>query len=237
VPLPSRRSVFAKALGPGGKNTLLSDNSGISRFEKVLSGSLRACPMQRDTRYRTHRISSDLRIFRRTQTVHKEHCQRSRLLFPVKVLEILDDGITELWSPRNPSQILADIYFVHGVTGHPFKTWHHRQASPSTNETRTRASQKFNTPSTHRRLSNANDEGDEGGLRFSSSRNRGCYWPLDLLPNDFDNVKVFTCGYNARPTRGLAGGNQMTLSPNTPKVFFNGSRAPAPLVEEAQLCS
>lgn len=130
---------------------------------------------------------------------------------PRQVPEILDDGITELWSPRDPTEILADIYFVHGLTGHPFKTWRHKKASPSTDETKTRAAQKSSIPSIHGRLSNTHTEGDEGGFQFSP-RNRGCYWPFDLLPNDFDNVRVFTCGYNARPTRFLAGGNQMTLS-------------------------
>ncbi|KIW80939.1 hypothetical protein Z517_03962 [Fonsecaea pedrosoi CBS 271.37] len=44
---------------------------------------------------------------------------------------ILDDGITELWCPSDPAQIVADIYFVHDLMGHPFKTWCHSKAAPS----------------------------------------------------------------------------------------------------------
>ncbi|KIV81686.1 hypothetical protein PV11_03856 [Exophiala sideris] len=131
---------------------------------------------------------------------------------PRRIPRIADDGITALWSPPEPTPVLADIYFVHGLTGHPFKTWHH-------------SSRKFRLPEILRWHSHADTERDEGAPTLSS-RNRGCYWPLDLVPNDFGNVRIFTCGYNAWPTNFISGGNQMNISQHSQNLLqrIHGTR-------------
>ncbi|KAI1608488.1 hypothetical protein EDD36DRAFT_423386 [Exophiala viscosa] len=128
---------------------------------------------------------------------------------------ILDDGITELWCPTDSKQIVADIYFVHGLKGHPLKTWRHSKASVVEKRMVTEpTSKKFKMSSIlgrgrrHVHRGNSEDIPEARSLHNEA----GCYWPLDLLPVDFDNVRVFTCGYNSNPTRGVAGGNQMNIS-------------------------
>ena len=57
-------------------------------------------------------------------------------------LKILKDGVTELWVPTT-EDIVADLCFVHGLKGHPKKTWQYKKAP--TSEKREKG-QKWNVP-------------------------------------------------------------------------------------------
>ncbi|OAL26100.1 hypothetical protein AYO20_10234 [Fonsecaea nubica] len=126
--------------------------------------------------------------------------------------QILDDGITELWCPSDPAQIVADIYFVHGLMGHPFKTWCHPKAAPLQYLRADTGSRRRVLSRILGRKHEAPQQTSDNTSQAAAPKGRGCYWPLDLIPNDFDNVRVLTCGYDSHPTRFLAGGNQMTIS-------------------------
>lgn len=142
---------------------------------------------------------------------------------------IQDDGITELWCPSDPSQILADVYFVHGLMGHPFKTWYHSKPSQAkrTTEPTSNKSRRKGIFSWGRHADKENIEEVSGA---STQDDQGCYWPLDLIPDDFDNVRVFTCGYNSYPTRGLAGANEMNISQHARNLLhrIKNTRADCP---------
>ncbi|KIX93516.1 uncharacterized protein Z520_10694 [Fonsecaea multimorphosa CBS 102226] len=125
---------------------------------------------------------------------------------------ILDDGITELWCPPNPAHVVADIYFVHGLMGHPFKTWYHPKAASAQKSQDNPESKKYRLSKIFGRKHEDRRETSGNSSVEPSPKERGCYWPLDLIPSDFENVRVLTCGYDSHPTRFLAGGNQMNIS-------------------------
>lgn len=58
---------------------------------------------------------------------------------------------------------------------------------------RKRISSAFNRAGNTKRISNNQDTGQE------------VYWPMDLLPHDFPNIRVFTYGYDSKITHWFKG--------------------------------
>jgi hypothetical protein len=128
---------------------------------------------------------------------------------------ILDNGVTELWCPPTSTDIVADICFVHGLMGHPFKTWDHRSGSGTGEVPKESKSKKFSLHifSSRRAKEEQSIHADGGTAKQESRRRRGCYWPLDLIPDDFANVRVVTYGYDSHPSHFFVGKtNQMTIT-------------------------
>ncbi|KAK5049958.1 hypothetical protein LTR84_004077 [Exophiala bonariae] len=127
---------------------------------------------------------------------------------------ILEIGITELWCPPAPTEILADICFVHGLKGHPFKTWYDDRGS-GTEEART-ATKTKKLKSFFRSARTKEDQvvdGDTLDPKKATRKHHGYYWPFDFIPNDFPNVRVLTYGYDSHPSHFYVGKtNQMTIT-------------------------
>lgn len=45
-----------------------------------------------------------------------------------KIPDIPTIGLAALWTPEDQSKIIADVCFVHGLGGHPRKTWQYDPA-------------------------------------------------------------------------------------------------------------
>ena len=39
---------------------------------------------------------------------------------------VRENGLTLLFEPATPTATIADVVFVHGLQGHPYKTWLHK---------------------------------------------------------------------------------------------------------------
>ncbi|KAF7953256.1 hypothetical protein EAE96_006468 [Botrytis aclada] len=116
------------------------------------------------------------------------------------LMDIHDVGLSVL---HEPSECIADIVFVHGLQGHPRRTW-------TTTEIRTQNHQSKDIPNTasssqattkdesRRSLKNIFSKG-KPKARVSQTRptEKEVYWPLDLLPNDCNNTRIFTWGYDS----------------------------------------
>ncbi|KEF54771.1 uncharacterized protein A1O9_09213 [Exophiala aquamarina CBS 119918] len=128
---------------------------------------------------------------------------------------ILDNGVTELWCPPVSTDVLADICFVHGLKGHPFKTWYDKRG-PAENENPTAPKSKrfrFSTFGSSRAKEKQTIQPDGDTTHPELQKKRGCYWPLDFLPNDCANVRVITYGYDSHPSHFYAAQtNQMTIT-------------------------
>ncbi|KPI45279.1 Protein SERAC1 [Cyphellophora attinorum] len=101
---------------------------------------------------------------------------------------VQDTGMTVLWQPTDST--IADLVFVHGLGGHPRKTWQQPIGG-------TAAEAEGNSKPSK-------------SLWHSLQRRRGkeehCFWPQDLVPKDFPNVRVMTYGYKSSlHTKGFLG--------------------------------
>ena len=105
-------------------------------------------------------------------------------LQPSPLKHVRDIGLTRLDECTDDSSIVADVVFVHGLQGHPWKTW--RYKGPKTSK----------LPS----------------FRKKTPRTR-VFWPRDLLTEDISNVRVLTYGYDSQISHYTSGPvNQSNIS-------------------------
>ena len=117
-------------------------------------------------------------------------------------------GVTELFSPPGDDpEITADLVFVHGLQGHPQRTWQY--GTPPAG-----GSRKGNKKKSFVRLfpsKSKKSQLSDGGN--SASGKDHCYWPADLIPEDFPSVRVLTYGYDSHISHFFKGAvNQMTIT-------------------------
>ncbi len=111
-----------------------------------------------------------------------------------------EHGLTLLHEPDD-QPLIADIIFVHGLQGHPRKTWHFGNEDDTAELYRhTLARGLFGK--------RAKDPSPSRSKPDSS-----IYWPKDLLPKDQDNVRILTYGYDSRISHFFSGpANQLNIS-------------------------
>ena len=97
---------------------------------------------------------------------------------------VRDIGLTRLDECKDDNSIVADVVFVHGLQGHPWKTWRYKEPRASKLPT-------FLKKSPQKRV----------------------FWPRDLLAEDVSNVRIFTYGYDSKISHYASGpANQSNIS-------------------------
>ncbi|KAH6712777.1 hypothetical protein BKA61DRAFT_483921, partial [Leptodontidium sp. MPI-SDFR-AT-0119] len=95
------------------------------------------------------------------------------------------------------------IVFVHGLQGHPRKTW----SCETNNPTRVPKGPKEPSGGSHhlkiRKLFSRKHSGSSQENRESQLGE--VFWPLDLLPDDCPNARILTFGYDSKVTNFFAG--------------------------------
>ncbi len=147
---------------------------------------------------------------------------------------VQEHGVTVLWEPKQGSATLADVIFVHGLGGHPRKTWQYGKAEKSATEETAGAAQersRWNTSmnrfKTKKSSKSAEDKtpfapGPSGPLEApkSESQSQGCFWPYDLVPDDFGNLRILTYGYDSHPSHFYTGRTvQMNISQHSQQLL------------------
>ena len=95
-------------------------------------------------------------------------------------VKVEDRGFTTLHEPRDEQSVIADLVFVHGLQGHPRRTW-----------------QSSVTPQQHTLGRHPFKRWKAGS---SDKEGTGVFWPADLIPQDFPNLRVLTYGYDSKVT-------------------------------------
>lgn len=134
----------------------------------------------------------------------------------------LSSGFVDL-SPRLVTDPSCSIVIVHGLQGHPYKTWAckaPRRDVPSTAGSSVKAPDDGNSSRNpyHRvipifsgKFSGSPSGSEPSQKSHSMSKDGGdvkeskVYWPLDLLPVQYPNARVLVYGYDTRVTKYLAG--------------------------------
>ena len=100
-------------------------------------------------------------------------------------------GLTQIDGHPKDHQFVADVIFVHGLQGHPQKTWQSRVPSKTHKSIR-------------ERLKKSSFSGHNSQTREAHG-NGTMFWPAQLLPRDFDDLRIMTYGYDSKVTRAFKG--------------------------------
>jgi hypothetical protein len=144
---------------------------------------------------------------------------------------VRDHGVTVLWEPGEGIDVVADVIFVHGLGGHPRKTWQYGKAETSVTDWTMDATQKKSRwRSVLKREKSPMGAKDKiaiapepSGLLVASRRDserETCFWPYDLIPDDFGNVRILTYGYDSHPSHFYTGRTvQMNISQHAQQLL------------------
>ncbi|KAI0432656.1 hypothetical protein F5Y09DRAFT_131419 [Xylaria sp. FL1042] len=101
------------------------------------------------------------------------------------------NGMNEVYRPDLGTQPVANIIFIHGLFGNPWKT--------------------FAATSREVREAIARDSTSSQYSSRKSKASRGIYWPRDLLPQSIHNTNVFSFGYDANVERFMSATGSNTV--------------------------
>ncbi|KAM0817164.1 hypothetical protein AB5N19_02967 [Seiridium cardinale] len=122
-------------------------------------------------------------------------------------------GLTQLSADDDDSNkaYRVNIILVHGLRGHPQRTWEDNQENPTTDGRTTPSKRKHRLKTLFKsdRSSGTNKDTEEQG----ESSTRKVFWPRDYLVPDLPVARVWTYGYNADVIGGIfEGNNQNSVS-------------------------
>ncbi|KAF2203093.1 hypothetical protein GQ43DRAFT_470318 [Delitschia confertaspora ATCC 74209] len=103
-------------------------------------------------------------------------------------------GFTLLSNPADPQ---ADVFFVHGLQGHPRATWASSSSDLQRNQSQARK-QGFRERLTKAFRTRSAEDAAPGA-------DTGVYWPSDLLRQSFPKLRIFTYGYDSHVTHWFKG--------------------------------
>jgi hypothetical protein len=120
------------------------------------------------------------------------------------------------WARQIPDYVFS-IVFVHGLQGHPRKTWT-RKATPDPIE----QSFEARSGSPHRRIRQLflRKRNIDSGEAIKTEAVE-VFWPLDLLPADCTNTRILTWGYDSNVTHLFGGAaNQSNIAAIARDLLF-----------------
>lgn len=100
-------------------------------------------------------------------------------------------GLTQIDGRPKNHQCIADVVFVHGLQGHPQRTWQSKLPVKARKSIR-------------ERFKNFNFSGQNSKPREALGDGT-LFWPAEILPRDFDDLRIMTYGYDSKVTRAFKG--------------------------------
>lgn len=108
------------------------------------------------------------------------------------------------------------VVFVHGLGGHPRKTWTYFSSEPE-------AAKKSKRHRLFSHMRHGSDteaqDADTDKLKKNETEN-GIFWPEDLLKVDFPRARIMTFGYNSAPSKGFHAANQGNIFSHSGDLLY-----------------
>lgn len=104
-------------------------------------------------------------------------------------IHVKELGLTQIDGHPEDHPFIADVIFVHGLQGHPRRTWETKSPSKPSKSLQDRLKRIG-----HSKNKAPNLEAQDAAKLF---------WPADILPKDFENVRILTYGYDSKVTKGF----------------------------------
>lgn len=126
--------------------------------------------------------------------------------------QVIRVGFTQLSTQPADHEIIADVVFVHGLGGHPQKTWTYTTKEPTSRREQAKERPRNLLARLKRFLGNTTTQ-IEPETEISQQTHVDCFWPADFLARDFPNIRVLTYGYDSDISHFCKSpANQMTIS-------------------------
>ncbi|KAH7007260.1 hypothetical protein EDB80DRAFT_842532 [Ilyonectria destructans] len=150
---------------------------------------------------------------------------------------IHDTGLSVIYQPVTGPAVV-DIVIIHGLKGHPFKTWTarnepHRQyvatsslpQSECSDTDKEREKKIWHGPLAWKPSGKRAPEDDAQMLfakrvKRSDSTDPPVFWPFNLLPRECPKARILTYGYNTKITKYMAGGTNKSSMFSHSKDFM-----------------
>ncbi|CAH0025972.1 unnamed protein product, partial [Clonostachys rhizophaga] len=134
------------------------------------------------------------------------------------VVAITSTGISVV---HNPSGLPpdTDILFVHGLQGHPQKTWTYRQ--PPDNQDKP-------LPPWKKRLRWPRQEAQSTAHQSGAGKAADVFWPRDLLPRQCPNARILTFGYDSKVTKGYTPVDKGSIFSHVEDLLYSLDRVRVP---------
>ncbi|KAH6970161.1 hypothetical protein DER45DRAFT_582338 [Fusarium avenaceum] len=135
-------------------------------------------------------------------------------------------GLSVIYEPDTDSPV-ADIIMVHGLKGHPYKTWRYipsskagdKQPPPTQQSAKSQPSKRLqlrhSITSWMKEPSMKQSNDSESTLSITETildpkaPNASVFWPADLLPEVCENARILTFGYDTKVTKYTSGPTNM----------------------------
>lgn len=142
---------------------------------------------------------------------------------PLSSRHVADSGISVVYEPE-VSEPVIDITFIHGLQGHPFKTWalavHNDHGDVLVSPEKDAALIGSGATKVGRRASKkvrslfSRTKQDRKGKNVSSEERSHVFWPRDLLPIQCPRARIMVLGYDTIIAR-----HQFAGSANKNSIF------------------
>ncbi|KAI6756124.1 hypothetical protein HG530_011860 [Fusarium avenaceum] len=137
-------------------------------------------------------------------------------------------GLSVIYEPNTDCPI-ADIIMVHGLKGHPYKTWRFTPSSKTTEKqppppphqqsSKSQPSKRFQLrhsisswikePSTKQSNDSYSTLSVAETILDPTAPSTSVFWPADLLPEVCENARILTFGYDTKVTKYTSGPTKM----------------------------
>ncbi|SCO50661.1 uncharacterized protein FFNC_13237 [Fusarium fujikuroi] len=161
--------------------------------------------------------------------------------------QIPSTGLSVVYEPGDDATIV-DVILVHGLKGHPYKTWRYKQGSENAEKkpkNQERKTSKLDNPkrlelrqSFKALLKRPSSKGRQDSVLTTSTvqtspaapeNDLSVFWPADLLPITCRKARILTFGYNTKITKFTSGPTNMNSIYSHGKDFlFSLRRNPIP---------